>query len=168
RMTCGQLAHLHIHDVPDLPVPPNIPKIEDWPLLAKDITRSTWFETKEEFLAVMKRANVYFAPRLSEGIGMANLEAMAQGQCVLAHRESTHNEYLKHGANGLLFDLSHVYPIDLSRAKQLGKAARETVIAGYDRWLASHPTIEAKIENLRSPRVNGIGKRQAAVAAEFP
>ena len=50
------------------------------------------------------RANVYFAPRLEEGIGQTFLEAIRWGRCVVAADNRTINEYIIHGVNGLLYD----------------------------------------------------------------
>ena len=103
---------------------------------------STWFKDKQDFLDVLGNANVFFAPRLAEGIGQSFLEAMARGQCVVAPDNGTMNEYILHGVNGLLYDPEHPAPLDFSRFAILGEAARQSVAAGYDRWLAAEDRLE--------------------------
>ena len=61
------------------------------------ITRSTWFEKKEDLEKKMKKSAIYIAPRKYEGIGMAFLHAMSIGRCVIAPDFSTMNEYIKSG-----------------------------------------------------------------------
>jgi hypothetical protein len=147
RLTCGQLGSLHIHDVPDSPIENDIPQLRDWPLLATRIKSTKWFEKKEDFLKAMYAANVFFAPRHAEGIGMALLEAMAQGQCVVAHDSPTHSEYIQHGTNGLLVNMRHPMPLDLSTAKTLGKSARTSVKIGYENWKKASDLINYKIHS---------------------
>lgn len=56
-----------------------------------------------EYLTLLKQANMFIAPRRLEGVGVAFLEAMASGCCVIAYDEVTMNEYIRHGENGLIF-----------------------------------------------------------------
>lgn len=125
---------LHIHIAPD----PNSPK----PVLPTEeekarynITTSTWFEHKQDFMAVLKRANIFFAPRAAEGIGQSFLEALSRGQCVVASNNGTMNEYIMHGVNGLLYPWKAPAPLDFSRAQELGRAGLRSVEVGYARWL---------------------------------
>lgn len=147
RLTCGQLDQLHIHDVPDTAPEHDIPAFENWPLLAQSVTRSEWFESRADFLATLNNANVFFAPRYCEGIGMALLEAMAQGQCVVAHNKPTHSEYIHCGRNGILVNMHYPQPTDLSHAKTLGEEARRTIEEGYPLWQRAATTIHAKINS---------------------
>lgn len=57
----------------------------------------------DAYLGLLKQANIFIAPRRVEGVGIALLEAMASGCCVLAYDDITMNEYISHGQNGLLF-----------------------------------------------------------------
>jgi hypothetical protein len=72
------------------------------------------------------KANVFFAPRAREGIGMAFLEAMARGQCVVANHAPTHSEYITHNVSGVLFDLQNPALLDFSGAPNLerGRAGK--------------------------------------------
>jgi hypothetical protein len=95
---------------------------------------SSWFPDRAEAQRDLARHNVYFAPRLREGIGMSFLEAMATGFLVVAPDRPTMNEYLVSGVNGLLYDPDDPRPLDFSRARELGARARRTVEQGFARW----------------------------------
>lgn len=130
-----QLSRLFFHAAPDRGFPPVTP-----PEKARkqyQISISEWFDTKEELFQLLARANIYFAPRLYEGIGLSFLEAMAMGMCVVAPDSPTMNEYITHGVNGLLYDHKNPAPLDFSKAEQLGGRARESVESGHERWLKS-------------------------------
>lgn len=96
-----------------------------------------WFTDREEYLRVVQDVDVFFAPRSAEGIGMAFLEAMAMGKCVVAANNSTMNEYIDHGATGLLYDPDRPDALDLSRSAEIGSNAAEFIAWGHRRWLES-------------------------------
>lgn len=99
-----------------------------------NITITDWFEEKEEFLKVLRNSNVFFAPRLYEGIGMAFLEAMAMGMCVIAPDHPTMNEYIENGHTGLLYDPFSPEALDFSNAEEISKNAKEYCSVGYNNW----------------------------------
>ena len=115
------------------------------------------FMPKDEYFAMLSEAGVYIAPRLKEGIGMAFLEQLAMGKCVIAHDEPTMNEYIVHGKNGILVDMRHPRRI----AEQEIVAARSGVLESarglYVQWCADEQKILeffdglAAVGNLRSP-----------------
>jgi hypothetical protein len=126
----------HVHLVGD----PGFPPVQPPPaadLEALNVTTSTWFERRVDLDEVVRRANVYFAPRLAEGVGQTFLEAMCRGQCVVAADAPTMNEYIVHSVNGLLYDPGSPAPLDFSDAARLGEVARRGAIAGRWRWESS-------------------------------
>lgn len=88
--------------------------------------------TKDEHLELMRRSNIFIAPRKREGIGMSFLEAMQMGLCVIANNDATMNEYIKDGESGFLTDWSG--QTDLKNFKSAGIAARKSVLDGYEQW----------------------------------
>lgn len=60
------------------------------------------FLPPEEYAAFLDRFGVYIAPRAKEGIGMAFLEQIARGKCVIAHDDATMNEYIADGQTGII------------------------------------------------------------------
>ncbi|RYF61212.1 MAG: glycosyltransferase [Comamonadaceae bacterium] len=130
--------HLHLAGDPGAPKP-ELPSDED--VARYNITVSTWFEDRRELTALVERANVYFAPRMEEGIGQSFLEAMARGKCVVAPNHGTMNEYILPGVNGLLYDYRAPAPLDFSNVGRLGDCARDTVVAGHAQWLSAEEGI---------------------------
>lgn len=129
REMLGGGTALHVHNAPDLASP------EDYPALPAADTVS-YFDLERNVLAdAMAEANIFVAPRYAEGIGMAMLEAMARGMVVIAHDAPTHNEYIRHGANGLLTDLSEdgnlSWPIDLTGTSPQSKPRRDHPGLGF-------------------------------------
>jgi hypothetical protein len=123
----------HVHVVGD----PGFPDAQGPPpedVDAYRITVSTWFDRRSELDDILRRANVYFAPRLAEGIGQSFLEAMSRGQCVVAVDGPTMNEYIVHGVNGLLYNHRVPAPVDFSGVAHLGQEARRGMTAGRRRW----------------------------------
>jgi len=142
RSLVGQTSFdsFHVHVAGD----PGFPPVESPPqpdLDAFNATTSTWFEQRSDLERMVRRANVYFAPRLAEGIGQSFLEAMARGQCVVAPDNPTMSEYIVHGVNGLLYDPHNPKPLDFSDVARIGEQARRGTIAGRSRWRAKEPAI---------------------------
>lgn len=95
-----------------------------------------WLE-HAAYRALLQSCQLFMAPRLLEGIGQATNEAMSMGQCVIAPDAATMNEYVRHGETGLLYDPANPQPLDFSRWRELGAAARASAVAGRERWLAA-------------------------------
>ncbi|KAA8607352.1 glycosyltransferase [Salipiger aestuarii] len=133
------LTSLHIHDVPDTPAGEAIPLNTDG--LRYPVTRSVWFDDPAEMQQVMDRCNFYIGPRLTEGIGMGFLEAMASGMLVAANDAPTHDEYISNGLNGILFNTSSQDVGQLPNAQTLAKSAHHTVREGYADWLVTQDRI---------------------------
>jgi len=93
-----------------------------------------WQKSREEYFRILKKCNVFFAPRLYEGIGMSFLEAMAMGICVIAPDHPTMNEYIKHEENGLLYNPRKIKKLDFTNINQLGIKAGESIETGHKKW----------------------------------
>lgn len=161
---------LHLHVAPDpqvdaaalpLPTPEEV--------AAFRITTSTWFEDAAAFRQVLSGSTIFVAPRMSEGIGMAMLEAMAAGMCVVAHDAPTMNEYIVSGVNGLLADMTRPAPLDLTRHRDMGRRARDFVAAGHAAWLADLDRLRefvlAPPATLQRDRFNALALRDATARA---
>ncbi len=59
-------------------------------------------QTREDYLAALGRANVFLAPRTSEGIGCGFIEALSRGCFVLGHPATTFTEYVSHMRSGFV------------------------------------------------------------------
>jgi hypothetical protein len=129
RLCGSSLASLHVHLAAD----DGNNGLDELPL---GVTTSEWAADSSVYLTHMRAANVFFAPRATEGIGMANLEAMARGMCIVAHDEATANEYLAHGENGYLYDIVNPRNLGLTpvAAQHCGRAARKSIEDGYEQF----------------------------------
>lgn len=113
---------------------PHIPDSAD--VEAFNVELSYWSDDRAIIDELLAHANIYFAPRPSEGIGMSFLEAMARGQCVVAADAPTMSEYMTHGVSGLLYDEQLLRSLDFSKAGEIGAAARRKVERGFAQWQA--------------------------------
>jgi len=98
------------------------------------ITITRWFENKADYLKVLMQSNVFFTPRLYEGIGMPVIESMTMGKLVVSPDYPTMNEYIRNGHNGLLYHLQDLKPLDFTDAARMALQAREDSMAGFARW----------------------------------
>lgn len=124
-----------VHWAPDPKMGAQSPSVGS-PIPAARFRRTSWYSSRDDYIEALSQHNIFFAPRLYEGIGMAFLEAMALGMCVVAPNTPTHNEYIRDRWNGLLY--SSAAPLHLSEqlVRQAGLQARESLIVGRDKWLA--------------------------------
>jgi hypothetical protein len=124
------IKKVHIHNAPDPNIPP-IPPSSDSTL---SYTFSEWLEDKHELNRLIVKSACYIAPRIREGIGMSYLEAMAMGRCVIAPDNFTMNEYIRHGVNGLLYDIKNLAPLEHADIRKIQQNAIETIRSGHERW----------------------------------
>jgi Glycosyltransferase len=145
-----QFEKFHLHwtrelnpDLSDLPGPEDTERFS--------ITTSSWFQSQAEYGAMVRAADVFFASRRIEGIGMSFLEAMAWGKCVVAPNAPVMNEYIRDGENGILYDPDEPAPADFSRWESIGKAAYESTVKGRREWMAALGSLknflEAEVSN---------------------
>ena len=114
-----------------------------------DVKRADEFLERRAYLERLSQCGIVMAPRRKEGIGMAFLEAMALGKCVVAHDDATMNEYITHGENGILFHLDDPKPVDeamvLHVLENVGRSAAEF----RSRWLLDKAKINTFIADQR-------------------
>lgn len=147
-----------IHNAPD-PGQAHL-SIPNFPKNISNYEITTWFESAADYHAAQLRNNVFFVPRPIEGIGMAFLEAMASGCCVVAPDLPTMNEYIANGTNGMLYSFERKFPLHFGRAREIGARARETVERGFVEWQRELPdliefiiTPKSRLKPARAPGV---------------
>lgn len=145
-----QIDSLHLHNAPDLGSRPRVTPNQN---RNYKYTESTWFRDRSAYVDQLGRSNVFVAPRVAEGIGMALLEAMAQGKLVLAHDAPTNNEYVANGVNGILFDAAHHrhMTIDKDSAARMARTAWMSVVVGRKAWIESEDAIVSWIDGAEAP-----------------
>ena len=100
-----------------------------------DVKGAYEFLDRNEYLERISKCGIVIAPRRKEGIGMAFLEAMAMGKCVVAHNDATMNEYIKDGENGILFDVVNPCQIKLTEVENIkDNNIRFSVLEFSRRW----------------------------------
>jgi glycosyltransferase involved in cell wall biosynthesis len=92
------------------------------------------FLPEADYRKILEEPGVYRAPRLKEGIGMSFLEQMAMGRCVIAHHDSTMDEYIKDGWNGLLVDMRNPYPVEAGKIEKVRLNARKSIAEFNEKW----------------------------------
>jgi hypothetical protein len=130
--------HIHLAHDPGTRVPL---RPDDADIARHGITMSDWFDRRDDYFTVLDRANVFFAPRFSEGIGMSFLEAMSRSQCVIAPDLGTMNEYLIHGVNGLLYRPDAHAPLQIKDLPDLCLNACRTIAHGHEQWTSDLPRL---------------------------
>lgn len=152
-MTNGSLDQLHIHTPADDGSEFDETALEGF---SCPVTTSSWFERHEDFKATLDEANIYFAPRLAEGIGHGFLEALAKGMLVLAYDLPTHNEYINNWTTGILFN-KDVGPVTFddwqAQATQMSGNAKLMMANGFAQWQKNQNTIGQFIKETPTPRV---------------
>jgi hypothetical protein len=64
-------------------------------------------EGYQQYWKYLNQANIFIAPRQSEGVGLSFIEALAKGCAVFAYDAPTMNEYIAHKKNGYLLTAIH-------------------------------------------------------------
>lgn len=101
-----------------------------------DVKRADEFLERDAYLARIAKCGIVIAPRRKEGIGMAFLEAMAMGKCVVANNDATMNEYIESGENGILFSPGEVRPVSAESVSRAIAGVGASAVRLRARWLA--------------------------------
>jgi glycosyltransferase involved in cell wall biosynthesis len=129
----NHFASFHLHGAVD-PGCSELIRPTDDEIARYHISFSDWFKDHAEYFSCLRKANLFVAPRIEEGIGLSFLEAMAMGMAVVAANRPTMNEYLTHRVNGYLFEPDQPRKLDLRNFREAGKRARQSVEVGHRRW----------------------------------
>ena len=138
----NNIKSLHVHKSLD----PKEVFVEPDKYITWNTTFSQWFPEKSDLVNKMAESAIYFAPRLSEGIGMSFLDAMAMGRCIIASDDPTMNEYIQHGKTGYLYDFHSISPILLGDIRSIQKNTIEYMHEGYTKWQGEKIKITQWIE----------------------
>ena len=100
------------------------------------------FLPPEEYAAFLDHFGVYIAPRAKEGIGMAFLEQIARGKCVIAHDDATMNEYIADGQTGIIRNFNAPQKkISAANIQAVRGNVRNHANNIYARWLQEQDAI---------------------------
>lgn len=114
-----------------------------------DIKKANDYIPKEEYLRRLSKCEIVIAPRMKEGIGMAFLEAMAMGKCVVANDDATMNEYIEDSENGIIRDFrKQVKPISSNGIASVKTHVAHYAKNAYANWLKDKAKIAPFIESV--------------------
>lgn len=107
------------------------------------------FLPPDEHHALQKGFGIYIAPRWKEGIGMAFLEQLAMGKCVIAHDDATMNEYIEDGKTGILRNFKRsIRPVSSADIDIVRKNVLNSSRQAYARWLSDKKNIIPFIKSI--------------------
>lgn len=113
-----------------------------------NIDFSSWFKDPSEYAKIISETDIYFAPRVSEGIGLSFIEALANGCLVVAFDAPTMNEYIIDGKDGILFSNKNTLEHNFTKEEieKLRKASVKKAEEGFKSWNESIPAIASFIK----------------------
>ena len=123
-----------------------------------DVKGANEFLDRKEYFERISKCGIVIAPRRKEGIGMAFLEAMAMGKCVVAHNDATMNEYIKNGKNGILFDAKNPIRIPEESIVNVLNNVMQSTHQLYSQWMNDSRKVVTFLENQKSIDLS-LGKR---------
>lgn len=129
-----------------------------------DIKRADESLDRDAYLERVSKCGIVIAPRRKEGIGMAFLEAMAMGKCVVANDDATMNEYIKDGETGILFSAGAEKAFDKSVVAKVRKNLPKASARFRAKWLNDAETINPFLANQASCRLSFQNKALMAVS----
>jgi Glycosyltransferase len=113
------------------------------------------FFTKEKFIQIISKNDVFVCPRKKEGIGMTIVEAISRGMFIIGYNDSTMNEYINESNIGFLFDETTDEKININNILDHYEARKLNAENKYNNWLnqkkdilplfKKKPTISKKI-----------------------
>lgn len=131
-----------------------------------DVKGASEFLPRNEYLARLAKCGTVIAPRRKEGIGMAFLEAMAMGKCVVAYNDATMNEYIKDGETGVLFDERCRGPLSAELISRVRDNLPDVVLRLRARWIDDSKKINAFIAAQEPCRPSWVNRLK--VVAAYP
>jgi len=99
------------------------------------------FLTKNQFLSLISKCNVFISPRKKEGIGMTIVEAISRGMFVVGYNASTLNEYIKSQNVGFLFNEKSNDKIDINSVVENYDYRQSMAKENYASWLEQKKNI---------------------------
>ena len=129
-----------------------------------DVKKADEFLDRDAYLERLSKCGIVIAPRRKEGIGMAFLEAMAMGKCVVANNDATMNEYIKDGETGILFAQGIEKTVDADIVANVRKNMAVASANFRARWLEDKEKINAFLANQKPCRPSLLNRVKIALS----
>tara|TARA_A100001015_G_scaffold231373_1_gene261949 strand:+ start:4313 stop:5341 length:1029 start_codon:yes stop_codon:yes gene_type:complete len=104
----------------------------------------TFSQSKKKYISLLKKSSIFVAPRIKEGIGMSNIEAMSNSKYIIGFNENTLNQYLKKKEMGLLLNTKRKVKVSKKYIIKTEYKRYQNYLKIYKKWLKD----EKKIKNL--------------------
>lgn len=130
---------------------------DDWSkvILKKDIGKIIYFDTQPEnrtshfknnkfvkyihkpfssrgyFRRLIMQSNVFICPRLKEGIGMANVEALALGKYIISNNDATMSEYIINEKIGIFYNYWQTKKLSIEFVRKFDSYRYNYALKGY-------------------------------------
>ncbi|MEM0898844.1 MAG: glycosyltransferase [Pseudomonadota bacterium] len=148
RNVIQDAGSIHIHNAPDCSDP------SEHPINFGSV--SFFDPTRNHYAKALDRSNVLICPRFTEGIGMAMIEGLTRGMCVIANDEGTHTDYITNWVDGVFVDYRKAImgsvdlPLSPELARELGENARVRAFEAYDAWKQSESNIQTFVADQKT------------------
>lgn len=129
-----------------------------------DVKKADEFLDREAYLERLSKCGIVIAPRRKEGIGMAFLEAMAMGKCVVANNDATMNEYIKDGETGALFAEGDEMPVGEDKVANVRERVVPASAKFRERWLEDKERINAFLAEQKPCRPSLLNRLKIALS----
>lgn len=124
------------------------------------------FLPRERYLELLADCGIVIAPRRKEGIGMAFLEAMAMGKCVVAHDDATMNEYIVNGETGVLFNGDSPSKVDFETVERVRRNLARACAECRRQWISDAVKVNRFVEAQTKVRPSPF--RRLLLAVSYP
>ena len=129
-----------------------------------DVKKADEFLDRDAYLERLSKCGIVIAPRRKEGIGMAFLEAMAMGKCVVANNDATMNEYIRDGETGILFTQGNEKPVGEDKMANVRKRVSAASAKFRERWLEDKGKINAFLAEQKPCRPSLLNRLKIALS----
>lgn len=129
-----------------------------------DVKKADEFLDRDAYLERLSKCGIVIAPRRKEGIGMAFLEAMAMGKCVVANNDATMNEYIKDGETGALFAEGDEMPVGEDKVANVRERVVPASAKFSERWLEDKERINAFLAEQKPCRPSLLNRVKIALS----
>lgn len=89
------------------------------------------FAKKKYFKKLIMQSDIFVCPRKKEGIGMANVEALAYGKYLVSNYDSTMSEYIINNKVGIFFNKRNEKKINIESVSKFNLYRYKYVLKGY-------------------------------------
>jgi hypothetical protein len=120
------------------------------------------FDSQETYFELLRRCNLYLAPRALEGVGLTFLEAMAGGCAVLGYDAPTMNEYISHGEDGLLFTNTALEQEEISVFEKAGNALQTWARRGKRKVYPNRVSLSQDWDQIKNMDLELLGRTARA------